>query len=72
MNIGRLVEMANDIGHYFAAEPDRGVAVAGIANHLQRYWDPRMRRAIVAHVQQGGAGLDELARAAVNTLQTPP
>ena len=31
MGVERLVAMANDIGHYFAAEEDRTVAVAGIA-----------------------------------------
>ena len=72
MNVERLIGMANDIGHYFASEPDRAAAVAGIANHLQRFWDPRMRRAIVAYAREGGVGLDELVRKAVNLLQTPP
>ena len=69
MSAERLVQMANDIGHFFAAEPQRSDAVAGIANHIQRFWDPRMRRQILAHLQAGGAGLEELAREAVATLQ---
>lgn len=44
----RLVQMANQIGAFFAAEPDRTVATEGIANHLRRFWDPRMRKQIVA------------------------
>lgn len=60
--------MANDIGHFFAANPVRADAVAGIADHLRRFWDPRMRRQIVAHVQGGGAGLDPMVREAVLSL----
>jgi formate dehydrogenase subunit delta len=68
MKAERLVEMANDIGHFFAAEPDRAAAVAGIANHLQRFWDPRMRRAIRQHVQNGGAGLEDPVREAIDKI----
>ena len=68
MNVERLVAMANDIGHFFASEPDRAAAVAGIATHIQRFWDPRMRRAIAAHARQGGTGLEPLVREAVQSL----
>ncbi len=71
MNVERLIAMANDIGHFFASEPEPAAAVAGIAGHIQRYWDPRMRRAIAAHLQQGGAGLEPLVRAAVQSLPSP-
>ncbi len=69
MSAERLVQMANDIGHFFAAEPKRADAVAGIANHIQRFWDPRMRRQIEAHLQAGGAGLEDLPREAVASLK---
>jgi formate dehydrogenase subunit delta len=71
MSAERLVQMANDIGKFFAAEPKHTDAVAGIANHIQRFWDPRMRRQIAAHLVAGGAGLDDLAREAVASLQAP-
>ena len=57
MDIGRLVAMANDIAAFFDSEPDKAVAAEGVRFHLTRFWDPRMRREIVAHVQGGGAGL---------------
>ncbi|MFI4868369.1 MAG: formate dehydrogenase subunit delta [Steroidobacterales bacterium] len=69
MSIEHLVEMANDIGHFFASEPKRADAIAGIADHMQRFWDPRMLRHIVAHLKNGGEGLDELPREAVARLQ---
>ena len=69
MSVEHLVQMANDIGHFFAAEPQRSDAVAGIAGHIQRFWDPRMRRQILAHLQAGGEGLEELPREAVASLK---
>jgi formate dehydrogenase subunit delta len=71
MNTAYLVRMANQIGQFFRAEPDRDVAVAGIESHLRRYWEPRMRKAIVQHLEQGGEGLDELAKAAIKRLSVP-
>jgi formate dehydrogenase subunit delta len=68
MNVERLVAMANDIGRYFAAEPDQAAGVAGIADHLKRFWEPGMRRQIVAHAQAGGDGLEPLAKMGVERL----
>lgn len=68
MNVGRLVTMANDIGHYFRAEPDHEAAVAGIQNHLRKFWEPRMRRQIIAHVEAGGDGLEAPVIEAVRKL----
>ncbi len=70
MSADHLVQMTNDIAAFFGGEPKRADAVAAIASHLQRFWDPRMRRKILAHLQSGGAGLDDLSREAVASL--PP
>ena len=69
MNPEHLAEMVNDIAHFFAAEPDRETAVNGVSGHLKKFWDPRMRRQIVAYLRdQGGGELGELARAGVERL----
>jgi len=68
MNIEHMVEMANDISNFFASEPDRAAAIAGVANHLKRYWEPRMRKQIIAHLDDGGHGLSDLAREGVQAL----
>jgi formate dehydrogenase subunit delta len=68
MDIEKLVKMANDIGNFFNAEPDREAAVSGVADHLHKFWDPRMRSALLAHYQAGGMGLCELSRSAVARL----
>lgn len=68
MNAAHLVRMANDIGHFFGGEPRPEDAVAGVLNHLRRFWDPRMRRQIVEYLRTDGAGLEEPARSAVQAL----
>jgi formate dehydrogenase subunit delta len=64
-----LVKMANDIGHFFGAEPEREDAIAGIANHIAKFWTKRMRDKLAAQVKRDGdAGLDELPREALRRL----
>jgi formate dehydrogenase subunit delta len=62
---GHLVQMANDIGNFFRAEPEREDAIAGIANHIAKFWTKRMRQKLAAH---GEGGLDELPRDALRRL----
>ena len=62
-----LVAMANDIGNYFRSQ-ERKEAIAGIANHIKRYWTPRMRAKLNAYLAQGHGGLDELPGAAIEAL----
>ena len=64
----QLVKMANDIGNFFRAEPDREDAIAGIANHIAKFWTKRMRQKLAAH---GESGLDELPREALRRLAAP-
>jgi formate dehydrogenase subunit delta len=64
MQSDRLVYMANQIGSFFATQPGTGAAEA-IAAHLTKFWDPRMRKAICAHLAAGGSDLDPLVRDAV-------
>ena len=63
-----LVKMANDIGDFFRAEPVREDAVAGIANHILKFWTKRMRSKLAAHLQNGTAGLDDLPLEAFRRL----
>ena len=69
MNIDHLVRMANDIGNFFKADPDHAQAVDGIASHIKRFWEPRMRKEIIAHAEGGGAGMMALVREAVLKLR---
>lgn len=67
----KLVYMVNQIGTFFKSQ-DKNTASAKIAEHITKFWDPRMRKAIVAHLDAGGTGLDPAARQAVETLRGGP
>ncbi|VTU29314.1 formate dehydrogenase subunit delta [Variovorax sp. PBL-E5] len=61
MQVDNLIRMANQIGSFFEAMPDRPQALKDIALHIRKFWDPRMRRAFLEHVDQtGGAALSEV------------
>jgi formate dehydrogenase subunit delta len=55
MHIDALLRMANQIGDFFEAMPDRDEALEGIAMHLKRFWEPRMRRELLAHIDAAGS-----------------
>ncbi len=67
----KLIYMANQIGKFFASQ-DSVTASSAIAEHLKKFWDPRMRKTILAHLDHGGAGLDAPVRAAVEKLKAAP
>lgn len=69
MEIHHLIKMANQIGDYFAAYPDKEDAARQTAKHLKDFWEPRMRREIIAYLQETGAPeLNEIPRQAVRLL----
>jgi formate dehydrogenase subunit delta len=63
----KLTMMANQIGAFFKAQGE-AEAPAAIADHLKKFWEPRMRADIIAHASAGGAGLDPLVQKAVALL----
>jgi formate dehydrogenase subunit delta len=64
----KLVMMANQIARAFAPLGEAR-AVPKVADHIEKFWDPRMRRQIEAHVAAGGAGLEPTAKAALTGLK---
>jgi formate dehydrogenase subunit delta len=73
-NVGNLVRMANRIGDFFEAMPERQEAIDGISGHIKRFWEPRMRRQILDHIAAGGEGLHDLVRDAIieGKVSAPP
>jgi formate dehydrogenase subunit delta len=64
----KLVYMANQIGSFFRSqEPDN--APTRIAEHIKKFWDPRMLKMIFAHLDAGGAGLEPNSRKAIELLR---
>lgn len=68
MNPDHMVHKANQIALFFASYP-RDEAVAGVADHFKKFWEPRMRRQLVAYLEAGGSGLHELVGPAVAALE---
>jgi formate dehydrogenase subunit delta len=68
MKIDPLIKMANEISAFFQSEDDHEHASHLVATHLRRYWEPRMRKEIIAYQATGGAGLNEIALRGVELL----
>jgi formate dehydrogenase subunit delta len=67
MSHDKLAYMANQIGRFFQSQsPD--TAVAEIEEHIRKFWDPRMRKAIVAQLAEGSIELDPLVRQAIDRI----
>jgi formate dehydrogenase subunit delta len=66
MDINHLVHMANQIGEFFEVMPDRQEAKDGLVLHIQKFWDPRMRVALLTQMQEAALpALSPLVREAL-------
>ena len=66
MDIHHLCRMANQIGQFYRSLPNRPEALTSTATHLRRFWDPRMRRELLAYLdEQGGDGLEAFVLEAI-------
>ena len=66
----KLVYMANQIATFFASQPKEEQAV-GVANHINDFWEPRMRRQFFAFVEAGGSGISPIVEAALPKIRRP-
>jgi formate dehydrogenase subunit delta len=65
VNNDNLVRMVNQIGAFFETMPDRTEALQELAMHLKKFWDPRMRRALLELIESnGGDGISDVVRRA--------
>jgi formate dehydrogenase subunit delta len=67
MSHDKLAYMANQIGRFFQSQKPE-TAVAGIEGHILAFWDPRMRKALLAQLAEGSIELDPLVRQAVEKM----
>lgn len=68
MDSHQLIKMANQIGQFFESMPNRAEAEKDIATHLKRFWDPRMRRVILASLEtDDAASMSPIVREAITT-----
>ncbi|PSJ60222.1 formate dehydrogenase subunit delta [Pseudaminobacter soli (ex Li et al. 2025)] len=66
----KIIRMANQIATFFHSKP-REEGIAGTAEHINKFWEPRMRRHLFEIIDAGGDGLDELVLAASSTIRRP-
>ena len=71
-NTSHLAQMANDIGNFFRGQASREDAIAGIANHINSFRTRSMRKKLMAQLEHGDEGIDELPLAALQRLQQQP
>ena len=67
MSPEKLAYMANQIGKFFAHQKHEQ-AVASIADHLEKFWDPRMRATILTQYETVKSRLDPLVQQAIARL----
>ena len=65
----KLVRMANQIAAFFHSK-SREVGIAGVAEHINKFWEPRMRRQFF-ELLDSGEGFDELVVAASARIKRP-
>ncbi|MXZ27675.1 MAG: formate dehydrogenase subunit delta [Gammaproteobacteria bacterium] len=68
MNPAKLVRMANDIAANFDCGLDRATEVAGVVDHIGRFWSPFMLDTMARQMQAGDIGLSDLAEQALREL----
>ena len=66
----KLTRMANQIATFFKSQPEQGRA-AGVATHINKFWEPRMRRGLFEIIDNGGGELDELVVEASKSINRP-
>ena len=64
----KLVYMANQIAKFFAAQGEERAA-AGVADHLQKFWAPEMRRSFFALAARDPEKLHPAVKAAIPLMK---
>ena len=70
MSPDKLVYQANQIATFFKSKP-HGEGVAGVADHINKFWEPRMRRQFFAMIEAGDKGFDGLVLEAAAQVRRP-
>ena len=55
----KLIYMANQIAAFFKAQGEAR-AVAGIGDHINKFWDPQMRKEFLSVVETDASSLNPL------------
>ena len=70
MSADKITRMANQIAIFMTSKPhDEGVA--GLAQHINDFWEPRMRRQLFQLLDSGAEGLEPLVLEAAAKIRRP-
>ena len=63
METAKMIHMANEIARFWEPYP-HDEALAAVADHLRKFWEPRFRRQLVEYASSDGDGLHALVKEA--------
>ena len=64
----KLLRMAQQIADNLDYGDEQDVIAGNVASHLQRFWDPRMREAILTYLAEDPEAFSPLLRQALRKL----
>jgi formate dehydrogenase subunit delta len=70
MSADKIARMANQIAQFMESKP-QAEGLAGLAAHINDYWEPRMRAQLFDLLDHGGAGLRPLVVQAADRIRRP-
>lgn len=71
MSPDKMIYMANQIAGFFASKP-HAEGVTGVADHINAYWEPRMRQQFFALIQTHATDFRPLVHEAVPHVRPVP
>ncbi len=61
--------MANQIAANYEYLPTPDAAGEKVADHIRRFWDPRMSSEIIEYLHADGSDLSDIARRAITIIE---
>ena len=66
----KIIRMANQIATFFHSQP-ASEGPGGVATHINKFWEPRMRRQLFEKIEAGNSGLSDLVIEASKKINRP-
>lgn len=70
MSPDKMIYMANQIATFFDSKP-HAEGVKGVADHINAFWEPRMRRQLFVLLDSGNEGFKSLLLEAASSIRRP-
>lgn len=70
MSDSKIIRMANQIAAFYRSKPE-AEGVAGVAEHINKFWERRMRAEFFTLIDAGGAEFDALIIKAAPSIKRP-